>query len=82
MQTAYEFYEDWLETGGEDLELGAHRLTSKQLFWVAAARVYVDKKRSGNSNEEERLSKWNSFFSRKQGFREAFHCDEAADQNR
>lgn len=42
-QNAYEFYDALLKSGEKELELGANRLTSRQLFWVAAARVEYTK---------------------------------------
>lgn len=73
---AYEFYEEWLKARGEDLELGAHRLSNKQLFWVAAVRSAVAKQRYEKPEEE---AKWFSVLNRsmlkRPGFVEAFHCN-------
>lgn len=69
-QIAYEFYDDWLNSGGKELKLGANRLTDRQMFWVAVARVSYVKYQL----DDEVASRHFTDFSKKKGFVEAFKC--------
>lgn len=62
-------------SGGEELELGANRLTNRQLFWVAVARFEFIKEQIENLYGKNTF--WNNFhnyISAKKGFGEAFDC--------
>lgn len=70
VQAAYEFYDDWIKSGGVDLHLGANRLTDRQLFWVAAAKVDFRKYHSQDQEDDH----FNERFSSRPGFSDAFNC--------
>lgn len=80
MQVSYEFYDEWLNSGGIDLELGANRLTSRQLFWVAAARHFYAKVQPSKIKSpdffvfEDVRENLHQRFSKNRGFRETFQC--------
>jgi len=77
---AYQNYVAWEADGGKELLLGANRLTTKQLFWLALARSRYRKQKADSGDDKDR-----TFFFFKdryepletyKGFREAYHCDE------
>lgn len=72
IQVAYEFYDDWLKSGGIELELGANRLTSRQLFWIAVTKVRFEKKQSSEGWTVDKGLHRN-FYS-KPGFKSAYYC--------
>lgn len=80
MQVSYEFYDDWLKSGGKELELGAHRLTNRQLFWVATARHFYAKVQPSEikspvySEFENVKESLNWRITKNAGFQEAFEC--------
>lgn len=82
---AYENYVKWEDNGGKDLILGANRLTTRQLFWLALARSRYRKQKAGVSgidgNDYERTFFW---FKNKQDplemyekFQDAYNCKKA-----
>lgn len=40
---AYKNYVNWEAMGGKDLNLGAFKLTNRQMFWLTRAQIYATK---------------------------------------
>lgn len=79
---AYDNYVSWEENGGKDLLLGANRLSTRQLFWLALARSRYRKQKAGGGitgSDYDRTFFWfkNQYdpLEKLASFREAFHCD-------
>lgn len=80
---AYDHYVEWELNGGKDLLLGANRLTTHQLFWLALARSRYRKQKGVpgiEGNDYDRTFFW---FKHKEepletyeSFKEAYHCSE------
>lgn len=77
---SYHFYKKWLTGGNEELILGAHRLTSLQLFWMSIARKFYVKfqtnvPQSFDSVGQLQNEYFHVFFKSNHGFQEAFNCN-------
>lgn len=78
---AYDNYLKWEHEGNKDLLLGANRLTTHQLFWLAMARARYRKQKATpgiEGNDYDRTFFW---FKSQRGpledferFKEAYHC--------
>jgi hypothetical protein len=84
-QIAYEKYVRWEESGGKELQLAANRLTNRQLFWIAAARVASAKFHPRvplTFDPAQRLINHyhHVFFKSNKGFQEAFKCVMTAEE--
>lgn len=84
-QLGYENYLQWEELGGQDMQIGANRLSNRQMYWVAIARKYFAKFHSVipddflpfNRLQNDYLHVW---LKRKSGFQEAFDCEMRHDE--
>jgi hypothetical protein len=86
-QFVYESYVEWENNGGKDLQIGANRLTNRQLFWMAFARTYYTKfhERGEISDDIEplirlQLSFFHVWVKTKPGFQDAFNCTMTQDE--
>lgn len=78
---AYDNYVEWESKGGTDLLLGANRLTTHQLFWLALARSRYRKQKAVPGIEGSDYDRTYFWFKNKEvpletyeSFREAYHC--------
>ena len=85
---AYDNYVQWESNGGKDLLLGANRLTTHQLFWLALARSRYRKQKTifGHNAEGSDYERTFFFFKNKyeplekhESFIKAFHCIQKED---
>lgn len=74
---AFKNYQDWFAKNGNELLIGANRLTPPQLFWLSLARSRYYKGKYGESG----YGKTDFFYSNGHrtldsydGFREVYHC--------
>lgn len=79
---AYDNYVEWETKGGKDLLLGANRMTTRQLFWLALARSRYRKQKASSGKQESDYDQTFFWFKHHEApletyesFREAFHCD-------
>lgn len=76
----------WENEGGKDLQLGANRLTNKQLFWIAITRSRYVKHHPGvpaNFRFSQRLqSDYLHVLTKSyKGFQQAFNCSMTKEEN-
>jgi hypothetical protein len=79
-EIAYKAYVLWEESGGEELQLAANRLTNRQLFWIAVARFSSAKYHpmvpaSIHPASRLQFEFCHVFYKDFQGFQEAFKCE-------
>lgn len=77
IQFSYDHYVKWEANGGKELLLGANRLTTRQLFWIALARtIYVksksDEKKTSYDKTVSRFK--NSPLDLNESFLKDFNC--------
>jgi hypothetical protein len=86
IQFSYENYVEWENSGRKDLQIGANRLSNRQLFWVAYARRYYRKYHNEIVPEdfepEQRLQQkyFHVWIKSKSDFQEAFNCNMTKDE--
>lgn len=82
---SYDNYVEWESKGGKDLLLGANRLTTHQLFWLALARSRYRKQKDQPGIEGNDYNRTFFFFKNKyepletyDSFKEAYQCSKPA----
>lgn len=76
-------YVEWEKNGGKELNLGAFKLTSRQMLWLSVAHVFATQTQA-NANVSFLSTLQNKYlhviFKNKKQFREAFQCSEMTQQ--